>query len=292
VGVLGDACNPDIDGDGVPNAVDDCPLIADAQQNMPPGTAGCTTDEDHDGVADQYDNCIGVPNPDQSDINNNGLGDACDVDQDGDGINDKNSDLSVKPVSAGGDNCPKTFNPDQANSTNSALGDACNPTFCYVVDKANPDACLDPNGVFAVSAGPAVTGATGTAIQLPLFANRNGVGIKYVWTVTSRPSGSNAAITSPEGTSSLSRNWEYAYTNGNVPTFTPDVAGSYTFQVQGTLAFPDKVYPQNNSAVAEVTSTFKGGSTPSKGGCSSGSGELSFLALLGVSSLLARRKRS
>jgi hypothetical protein len=269
-------------------------LISDPAQNMPPGTPGCTTDEDHDGVADQYDNCIGVANPDQSDINNNGIGDACDVDMDGDGIMDKNPDLSARTVANGGDNCPKNFNPDQADSTNSGVGDACNPTFCYVVDKNNPDACLDPNGVFAVSAGPAVTGATGTAITLPLFANRNGVGINYTWTVTSRPSGSTAAITSAEGTSSLSRNWEYAYTNGNVPTFTPDVAGSYTFQLQATLAFPDKVYPQNNSAVAQVTSSFKGGSTtnPSKGGCTSGSGELSLLALLGVSSLLARRKRS
>jgi hypothetical protein len=286
---LGDACNPDIDGDGVANAVDDCPLIFDPQQNTPPGTAGCTTDLDHDGVADQYDNCIGVANPDQSDINNNGIGDACDVDQDGDGIADKNSDLSVKAVSAGGDNCPKTPNADQADSTNSGIGDACNPRYCYVVDSKNPDACLDPSGVFAVSAGPSVTATTGTPIRLPLFANRNGVGINYTWTVSSRPSGSNAAITAPIGTSTLSRNWEYAYKDGSVPTFVPDKAGSYTFQVQATLTQPDRVYPTQNSAVAQSTSTFTGSDKAS--GCTTGGSELSLLALLGATALMGRRSK-
>jgi len=276
-GVIGDACNPDIDGDGVANAIDDCPLIADPAQNMPPGTAGCTTDFDHDGVADQYDNCQQVPNPDQSDINNNGIGDACDPDIDGDGI------VNAK------DNCPLVYNPDQANSTNSTKGDACNPTFCFVVDKANPDACLDPNGTFAVSAGPAVTAATGSEVRLPLFANRNGVGINYTWTVVKRPAGSNAAITAPIGTSTLSRNWEYAYKDGSVPTFVPDKAGDYTFQVQGVLANADRVYPKQNTAVAQVTSHFTGGDKSS--GCTTGGGELSLLGLLGATSLLARRKR-
>ena len=280
---IGDACNPDIDGDGVANAVDDCPLIADPAQNKPPGTPGCTTDRDHDGVADQYDNCIGVANPDQSDINNNGIGDACDPDMDGDGV------LNTK------DNCPKTYNPDQANSTNSTKGDACNPTFCYVVDKNNPDVCLDPNLPFAVNPGPAITAATGTPVRLPLFANRNGVGIKYTWTITKRPAGSSAAITAPIGTSSLSRNWEYAYKDGSVPTFTPDKAGDYTIEVQGELALADRVYPTQNKAVAQVTSHFTGPDHAPAGSCAASVGggqQLNFLALMGAMGFLARRKRN
>src|SRR5207302_1588007 len=39
---IGDACDPDIDGDGIPNAVDRCPLVAPA--------AGM--DADHDGCPD------------------------------------------------------------------------------------------------------------------------------------------------------------------------------------------------------------------------------------------------
>jgi len=281
-GATGDACNPDIDGDGVPNAVDDCPLIADPNQDTPPDTAGCKTDEDHDNVADQYDNCIGVANPDQKDTDGDGLGDACDPDIDNDGIPNKL------------DNCPDVPNPDQADSDNDGKGDACDSQYCYVVDKSDPERCLDPNNPFSVSAGPTkLQAAKGQAIRLPLFANRNGVGIEYTWTVTTRPSGSNAAITSPKGTASLSRNWEYAYKDGEVPTFVADVDGDYAFQLQAHLSFPDRVYPNQNDAVAAAGAHISGGTKPSdvKKGCNSAGGDFAFLALFGVTGLLARRKR-
>lgn len=34
-------------------------------------------DNDSDNIADQVDNCVGFPNPDQRDHDNNGKGDAC-----------------------------------------------------------------------------------------------------------------------------------------------------------------------------------------------------------------------
>lgn len=43
-------------------------------------------DEDHDGVVDWYDNCPGLPNTDQSNMDRDKLGDACDPDADGDGV--------------------------------------------------------------------------------------------------------------------------------------------------------------------------------------------------------------
>ncbi|MGC6419361.1 MAG: thrombospondin type 3 repeat-containing protein [Bradymonadia bacterium] len=65
---IGDACEAgDIDGDGVPNETDNCPLIENMQD-----------DSDDDGVGDACDNCPDLANAGQSDIDGDGIGDACD----------------------------------------------------------------------------------------------------------------------------------------------------------------------------------------------------------------------
>ncbi|HTO55721.1 MAG TPA: thrombospondin type 3 repeat-containing protein [Myxococcota bacterium] len=51
--VLGNAATGDTDGDGVPDATDNCPTIANADQ----------ADGDGDGVGDVCDNCVNVSNP-------------------------------------------------------------------------------------------------------------------------------------------------------------------------------------------------------------------------------------
>ena len=65
----------DVDGDGIPNAVDLCPYKQDPRQH----------DEDFDGVGDACDNCPATPNADQADTTEtmerqfpDGVGDACD----------------------------------------------------------------------------------------------------------------------------------------------------------------------------------------------------------------------
>ena len=73
----GDACDPDIDGDGLPNRIDPCPY--DSKNACPPN------DPDSDGVPNPKDNCPGVFNPAQIDTDKDGLGDACDPDIDNDG---------------------------------------------------------------------------------------------------------------------------------------------------------------------------------------------------------------
>lgn len=286
--LVGDACCDDVDGDGLKNAVDPCPLWP-AGVAMPPGTA-CTTDADKDGVADQYDNCLGVYNPDQLDTFHTGRGDACNPDIDGDSIQNPfigQDGLMHTPALV--DNCPLVPNKDQLDSDRDGIGDACSSHFCYVVDKARPDACLDPTLPFQVSAGPFLTANSGDVLRLPLFANRNGQAIQYTWTVAQRPAGSSAAIQHPTGSVSMSRDWQYIYVDGSIPTFTVDTAGDYQFQVSAKLVFPDRVYPNQNTATSITKVVAQGSSSGS--GCSAAGGGLALLSLLGLPGAFRRRKQ-
>jgi hypothetical protein len=70
--------NADTDGDGVPDGEDEFPL--DPTRGDP--------DSDGDGISDDADNCVAVANTDQADLDGDGQGDACDTDDDGDGMAD------------------------------------------------------------------------------------------------------------------------------------------------------------------------------------------------------------
>jgi hypothetical protein len=79
-------CNTDptdTDSDGTPDCADGCP---NDPNKIAPGTQGCgvsETDTDGDLVPDASDNCIDVANADQADADSNGLGDACEIPDDG-----------------------------------------------------------------------------------------------------------------------------------------------------------------------------------------------------------------
>ncbi|KAI5745325.1 hypothetical protein M8J76_010099 [Diaphorina citri] len=103
----GDACDNDMDNDGINNHADNCPRNANPDQR----------DSDHDGIGDACDNCPRVSNPEQTDSNSNHIGDVCDsgVDTDHDGVPD--------PM----DNCPKVANPNQLDNDRDGKGDECDP---------------------------------------------------------------------------------------------------------------------------------------------------------------------
>jgi hypothetical protein len=65
--------NPDSDGDGLPDGSDPRPL---------------SSDRDHDGIDDVADNCAADANPDQANADGDHPGDACDPDDDNDGLPD------------------------------------------------------------------------------------------------------------------------------------------------------------------------------------------------------------
>jgi hypothetical protein len=108
---LGDVCDTDKDGDTVLNDVDNCPSIANTDQaNLDKDTFGDVCDADRDGdkvlneddefpddateskdtdsdtIGDNADNCPAVANKDQADLDEDGLGNVCDADRDGDGV--------------------------------------------------------------------------------------------------------------------------------------------------------------------------------------------------------------
>jgi hypothetical protein len=147
----------DVDGDGVPDLCDSCPAdenlgdrdgdgIDDACDPCMVAAGDCSNiDADNDGVCDvgpelapptcdvdgAIDNCPDVPNPDQGDVDADGVGDACD-DSDGDDVFD---DV---------DNCVDVENPDQEDSDGDGVGDACD----NCVDDENVDQSdIDGDGV-------------------------------------------------------------------------------------------------------------------------------------------------
>ena len=100
----------DLDGDGIPNATDNCPCTANVDQ----------ADSDHDGIGDACDNCPVRYNPLQEDRDDDGIGDGC-------------------------DNCPGRYNPLQEDADGDHIGDSCDncPT---VVNPRQYDFDLDGSG--------------------------------------------------------------------------------------------------------------------------------------------------
>ena len=101
----------DFDGDGSPDAADNCSSQANIGQEDP----------DNDFIGTVCDNCPGDVNPLQENLDGDAEGDVCDIDDDNDGVADT------------GDNCPRDGNNDQLDTDADGDGDVC-------------DSCTDTDG--------------------------------------------------------------------------------------------------------------------------------------------------
>lgn len=112
---LGDLCDPDADGDELPNESDNCPFAYNPlQDDLDQDGIGdsCDLDIDGDEVDNDVDNCWLTYNPSQDDDDSDGVGDLC-------------------------DNCPFDHNPYQYDEDGDGIGDACEGDRVYI------QCCLD-----------------------------------------------------------------------------------------------------------------------------------------------------
>jgi hypothetical protein len=114
----------DLDGDGQVDVQDNCPEVANPDQADIDGDGigdACDPDQmdtDDDGVFNSADNCPEVANPNQEDTDEDFVGDACDPDQ---------MDTDNDGVVDAQDNCPLVANPEQEDANEDGIGDACDP---------------------------------------------------------------------------------------------------------------------------------------------------------------------
>ena len=113
--------NPNLTDEEIQNII-----LGEITKGLPPlppkNTSETTTanenqDTDSDGLMDSSDNCPNTANPDQTDTDNDTIGNACDPDCSG----DTESDGVCNEV----DNCPADVNADQKDADSDGKGDVC-----------------------------------------------------------------------------------------------------------------------------------------------------------------------
>jgi serine protease AprX len=135
-----DPPNPDLDGDGVPNDVDNCPTVSNPDQlntdGAPDGGDACDADDDNDGVPDDID-AFPLDPSESADSDGDGVGNNADPDDDNDGVDD-----SV-------DVCPG-FD-DRIDTDGDGIPDGCDGTDTFDVTITSPANNASVGSAFTVT---------------------------------------------------------------------------------------------------------------------------------------------
>ncbi len=197
-----------------------------------PGSGGTTptpTDTDADGITDTVDNCPTTANATQANFDNDSQGDACDSDDDNDGIADTaekagcqfNSSSSCGTVSIvdtdsdgiadSADNCKTIANQNQANFDNDSQGDACDS------DDDN-DGILDVNEKAGCVLNASTSCGVTTTPSVPTTVFTAGTNVQTKDTVNVRSTAGGTVLGTQSGGSL-----------GTVTNATPVASGGYTY---------------------------------------------------------------
>ena len=186
----------DADGDGVPDASDNCPSVPNPEQTNTDGDAlgdACDPDDDNDTVGDGADNCPLASNPSQTNTDGDAMGDACDPDDDNDGVADGSDNCpiisnsgqqnSVHPGTPAGDacddpdgdavydstdNCPDASNTSQTDTDGDRIGDACDPYphSAKITDGVPRQPVAYPGEIFGTWTGTVQSAGMGIVLSL------------------------------------------------------------------------------------------------------------------------------
>ncbi len=184
---MGNKCDADVDGDS-------CPNVDEPNSQWDPLVNGCNNnnDTDKDGVLNAVDNCPTIANPGQWDRDQDGQGNECDADLDGDtcpnvdelgsewnpnvnGCQSIEDDVDGDSILNDADNCPTTFNPGQWDKDNDGQGNECDADLdgdsCPNVDEPGFEWNSNVNGCGDIGPDMDKDGITDNQDNCPTIAN-------------------------------------------------------------------------------------------------------------------------